>query len=295
MLDPRRLRLLRDLSRLGTIAAVAELRGYTASAVSQQLSTLEREAGAPLLERTGRRVRLTASGEALAAASDDVLEALERAEAAVAATRAAPTGRLRIGAFPTAVRTLLPAALVRLGERHPGLELHVVELDPAHVAAALREDRVDVGLVQDYDVVPGTAAPGVASVPLCVERVHLASHGPEARGVDDVRDEPWILAGPGTLCRAVAEHLCRAAGYAPRERHVVDDFTTVLALVAAGQGVAIVPELAAASVPAGVRLDPVATTRRTRVAHRAGAGRRPDVRAFTEALRESAAAALGGA
>ncbi|MFC8731467.1 LysR family transcriptional regulator [Luteimicrobium sp. NPDC057192] len=294
MLDPRRLRLLRDLARLGTIAAVAGLRGYTASAVSQQLSALEREAGAPLLERTGRRVRLTAAGEALAASSDDVLEALERAEAAVAATRDAATGRLRIGAFPTAVRTLLPDALVRLGERHPGLELHVVELDPADVPAALREDRVDVGLVQDYDVAPGRGVPGVASVPLCVERVYLASHGP-GRGVDDVRDQPWILAGPGTLCRAVAEHLCAAAGYEPRERHVVDDFTTVLALVAAGQGVAIVPQLAATSVPAGVRLDPVGTTRRTRVAHRAGADRRPEVRAFTRALRESAVATLGAA
>ncbi|MGC5168512.1 LysR family transcriptional regulator [Luteimicrobium sp. DT211] len=294
MLDPRRLRLLQDLARHGTIAAVAGFRGYTASAVSQQLSALEREAGAPLLERTGRGVRLTATGRALAAASDDVLEALERAEAAVAAGRDDPVGRLRIGAFPTAVRTLLPAALVALGERHAALELHVVELDPADVPSALRDHRIDVGLVQDYDVVPRTTSPGVASVPLCVEQVHLAIRGPGgARTVADARDEPWILAGPGTLCRAAAEHLCREAGYEPAERHVVDDFTTVLALVAAGQGVAIVPQLAAAAVPGVVRLHPVGTTRRTRVAHRAGADRRPEIRAFTGALRDASAAALG--
>jgi len=288
MLDPRRLRLLRDLARLGTIAAVARLHGYTPSAVSQQLSALEREARAPLLERTGHRVRLTAAGEALSGASEDVLDALERAEAAVAATRGTPSGRLRIGAFPTAVRTLFPAALVELGRRHPALELQVVELDPADVPGALSDDRVDVGLVQDYDVVPRTTSPGVASTPLCDETVHLASPAHGTRSVADVRDEPWILAGSGTLCRAVAEHLCRTAGYEPRERHVVDDFTTALALVAAGQGVAIVPQLATAAVPDGVRLDPVATRRRTRVAHRAGAGRRPEVRAFTRAVRDVA-------
>ncbi|WP_284294792.1 LysR family transcriptional regulator [Luteimicrobium album] len=285
MLDPRRLRLLDDLSRLGTIAAVAQLRGYTASAVSQQLATLEREAGIPLLERTGRRVRLTDAGAALAAATDDVLLALEQAEASVLAARGTAVGTVRIGAFPTAVRTLLPTALARLAERHPGLRLHVVELDPADVPAALRDDRVDIGLVQDYDVVPRAAARGIQSAPLLEEAVHLATRGRAARTVADVRDEPWILAGPGTLCRAAAVHLCRAAGYEPVTRHVVDDFATVLALVAAGQGVAIVPQLAAVDVPPPVRLDPVGTTRRTRVAHRAGAGRRPEIRAFVDVLR----------
>ncbi|GAA4841180.1 hypothetical protein GCM10023221_18810 [Luteimicrobium xylanilyticum] len=154
---------------------------------------------------------------------------------------------------------------------------------------ALRDDRVDVGLVQDYDVVPRAVSQGIQSVPLLEEAVHLASCGRAPRTVADVRDEPWILAGPGTLCRAAAEHLCRAAGYEPVARHVVDDFGTVLALVASGQGVAIVPQLGALDVPSQVRLDPVGTTRRTRVAHRAGAGRRPEVRAFTDVARAVAA------
>jgi DNA-binding transcriptional LysR family regulator len=138
MLDVRRLRLLCDLSRLGTIAAVARAHTYTPSAVSQQLSALEREAGVALLERSGRRVALTAAGRLLAGHAETVLAALEQATAALAAAAAGLSGPLRIGAFPTAVRTLLPAALVALGARHPGLELMVTELDPVAVPAALR-------------------------------------------------------------------------------------------------------------------------------------------------------------
>src|SRR3954463_4464863 len=110
MLDARRLRLLRDLARLGTIAAVAQAHTYTPSAVSQQLSTLEREAGVALLRRSGRRVVLTPAGSVLARESQTVLAALEQAQAAVRAAGSALAGPLRIGAFPTAVRTLLPSA-----------------------------------------------------------------------------------------------------------------------------------------------------------------------------------------
>src|SRR5579859_5510871 len=115
MIDVWRLQLLCDLSRLGTIAAVAGLHRYTPSAVSQQLSALERGAGAVLLERRGRRVALTDAGRLLVEHGDRVLASLERAEAALAALGSGLTGPLRIGAFPTAVRTLLSAALVALG------------------------------------------------------------------------------------------------------------------------------------------------------------------------------------
>src|SRR5262245_18179036 len=122
MLDVRRLRLLRDLAQHGTIAAVAAAHSYTPSAVSQQLAALEREAGVPLLTRTGRSVTLTPAGATLAAHAEEVLAALERAAAALAATRAGLSGPLRIGAFPTAMRTLLPPALVALADAHPALE-----------------------------------------------------------------------------------------------------------------------------------------------------------------------------
>jgi DNA-binding transcriptional LysR family regulator len=290
MLDVRRLRLLCDLSRLGTIAAVARAHTYTPSAVSQQLAVLEREAGVPLLERSGRRVVLTAAGRLLAGHAETVLAALEQTTAALAAVSAGLSGPLRIGAFPTAVRTLLPAALVTLGAQHPGLELMVTELDPVAVPAALHERRLDVGLVHDYDVVPVRPDPALDAVPLLDETVYLAVPTGGPASVRDAAAAAWIMAGPGTLCRTVILHVCRTAGFAPRERHVADDFATVLALVAAGQGVSLVPELAAARPPAGVRLIPLATRRRTRIAYRRGAATHPGVAAFVSAVRASTSA-----
>ena len=289
MLDVRRLRLLCDLSRLGTIAAVAQAHTYTPSAVSQQLSILEREAGVPLLERTGRRVTLTAAGWTAVQHAETVLAALEQTTAALAAAATGLTGPLRIGAFPTAVRTLLPGALVALGERHPGLELMVTELDPVEVPAALRERRLDVGLLNDYDIVPVTPDPGVDSVSLLDETVFAAvpSSMRKTKGSDplrDVREAAWILASPGTLCHTATLQVCRAAGFTPRARHHADDFATVLALVAAGLGVSLVPQLAAAQPPVGVRLIPLPTRRRTRIAYRKGAATHPAIAAFAAAI-----------
>ena len=301
MLDVRRMRLLRDLAHLGTIAAVAEAHSYTPSAVSQQLAVLEREAGVPLLERAGRRVTLTSAGRVLVGHAEAILADLERAAAALTAARTGLSGPLRIGAFPTAVRTLLPAALVALGREHPGLELMVSEMDPALVPDAVRDRRLDVGLLHDYDVVPAEPDPTLDTVPLLDETVHLAVPATgggvgDAGGRDPVRaarDAAWIVGTPGTLCHTVALQLCRTAGFTPRVRHHADDFATVLALVAAGQGVAIVPELAAAQPPAGVRLVPLATRRRTRIGYRRGAAAHPAVAAAVAAIRESATAHLG--
>src|SRR5215472_15707716 len=107
MLDVRKLHLLRELARRETIAAVAGALCYTPSAVSQQLAALEREAGVPLLRRAGRRVTLTPAGAALAERTEAILALLEQATAALAEGRSGLAGPLRIGAFPTAVRTIL--------------------------------------------------------------------------------------------------------------------------------------------------------------------------------------------
>ncbi|MGC4938937.1 LysR family transcriptional regulator [Kribbella sp. DT2] len=285
MLDVRRLRLLRDLAQLGTITAVAHAHTYTPSAVSQQLSALEREAGTRLLERTGRRVTLTAAGSRLAEHAEKILAALEEAQADLAS--ADLTGPLRIGAFPTAVRALLPSTLVRLAREHPRLELTVTELDPAAAPRELRERRLDVALVNDYDVMPAVEAG--ETQPLLDETVFLAVHGAE-RSVADAEKAPWIAGTPGTACHAVTLHVCRSAGYTPRIRHTADDFDAVLALVAAGQGVSLVPQLAAGSPPEGVTLVPLAIRRRTSVAYRGGAAGHPAIAAFVDAVRDAAAA-----
>ncbi|MDX3536913.1 LysR substrate-binding domain-containing protein [Streptomyces sp. MB09-01] len=305
MLDVRRLRLLRELARRGTIAAVAEALAFSPSAVSQQLSVLEREAGLPLLERTGRRVRLTPAGENLVRHADAVLERLEEADADLARARGGLAGALRIGAFPTATRAIVPAALADLARRHPALEPMVSETDPAAVADALRAGDLDVALVHEYDFVPAPQEPGLATEPLFAEAMYLAAPAGETAGPSEGHDQgaalrtharaPWITATPGTLCHAMTVRACQAAGFTPRVRHQVDEFATVLALVAAGQGVALVPQLGVTG-PAdpAVRLTRLPVRRRTGLAFRSGAGAHPAVAAFGAALRAAVPPDLDG-
>lgn len=330
MLDVRRLRLLRELARRGTIAAVAEALSFSPSAVSQQLGVLEREAGLPLLERTGRRVRLTAAGQNLVRHAEAVLERLEQADADLAEARGGLAGALRIGAFPTATRAIVPAALVALARRHPGLEPMVCETDPAAVAHALRAGDLDVALVHSYDFVPAEREPGLTTEPLYGEAMYLAEPAggtPEAPGAPGAAGtpgpeagrppagdlpqpppgpdqdavlraharSPWITATPGTLCHTMTTRACQAAGFTPRVRHQVDEFATVLALVAAGQGVAVVPQLGVAG-PAdpAVRLTRLVMQRRTGLAFRSGAGTHPAVAAFGAALRAAVPPDLAG-
>ncbi|MFB6617366.1 LysR substrate-binding domain-containing protein [Streptomyces sp. NPDC056367] len=370
MLDVRRLRLLRELARRGTIAAVAEALAFSPSAVSQQLGVLEREAGLPLLERTGRRVRLTPAGQHLVEHAEAVLERLEQAEADLAEARGGLSGVLRIGAFPTATRAIVPAALTALARRHPGLEPMVSETDPAAVAHALRAGDLDVALVHEYDFVPAAHEPGLATEPLYGETMYLATPSPapspspfpapapgsapapapglspasasglapapatapglspapgqalapgsapapglapasvvpvSAAGgpaaVQDAvlrahADAPWITATPGTLCHAMTLRACQAAGFTPRVRHQVDEFATVLALVAAGQGVAVVPQLGiTAPADPAVRLTRLLMGRRTQLAFRSGAAAHPAVAAFGAALRAAVPPELAG-
>jgi DNA-binding transcriptional LysR family regulator len=295
MMDVRRLRLLLELSRRGTITAVADAMAYTPSAVSQQLAALEREAGVPLLDHIGRRVALTPAGDVLARYAQSVLAVLEEAAAALAATRASLTGPLRIGAFPTAARGILPPVLVRLGGDHPGLELMVTELDPVAVPDALRTGAVDVALTFVYDYVPAEPDPALDTEPLLDETVYLATpDGPGRAGVpagtsiEDLQDAPWIAGSPGTLCHTMVIRACQASGFTPRIRHHADDFATVLALVAAGQGVSLVPQLGVTGTPEGVVLTPLAARRRTSIAYRNGTREHPAISAFAAAVRQEA-------
>lgn len=311
MLDVRKLRLLRELARRGTIAAVAGALRYTPSAVSQQLAALEKEAGVALLERSGRGVVLTPAGVLLVEHTEAVLATLERADAAMAGARSGVTGRVRLGAFPSAVRTLLTPALVALGRDHPSLELLVNEVDPAAAGDALRAGDLDVALVQEYDFVPAEPDLAVDTEPLLDETIHLAvrrrlrlppgTAGPispispagatlsvASDRIASHRRDFWILGSPGTLCHAMGVRACQAAGFTPRVRHHVDDFATALALVAAGQGVALIPDLAVAGAPTIVALTPLEIRRRTRIAYRRGAGGHPAIAACVAAIRTAA-------
>ncbi|MET9555386.1 LysR family transcriptional regulator [Streptomyces sp. NPDC006645] len=314
MLNLHQLRLLRELAHRGTIAAVADALSYSPSAVSQQLSLLERTAGVPLLERSGRRVALTPAGANLVRHAEVILERLETARTELAEGREV-AGPLRLGIYPSAARALASGLLVSLRRSYPRLEPWVWEVDPADAPDALRAGRLDLALthyyVSDSDSAEGNGEgegeargdgeagdrpfpvePGIQSRPVFTERMHLATPADSAPEPDDDpvrrwRDAPWILPTPGTLCHTSVTRLCEASGFHVDSWHRVDDYDTALGLVAAGAGVAVVPDLSARNPPPGTVLTPLSLRRRSEVAFRGGSAAHPTVGAFIAALRES--------
>jgi DNA-binding transcriptional LysR family regulator len=293
MLDVRRLRVLRELAARGTIAATADALGYTAPAVSQQLAALEREAGVALLDRNGRRRRLTPAGEELVARTEGILRQLEAAEAAIERTASHVAGVLRCAAFASAHRVLLPRALATLAARHPDLRVTTQELEPEESLPALKLGELDVALGQEYAFAPRPPDPAFERTELLEDRVSVAlpaahrlaaDHGP--LDVAALEHEPWVAGSEGSMCHVVVIHSARRAGFEPRLAHVTNDFAVAYALVAAGVGVALVPQLAGPP-PAGVMLRPVAggLTRRVYAAVRAGSADRPAIAAMLSALK----------
>src|ERR687891_2319708 len=171
LLDLRKLRLLRELADRGTIAAVAEALAYTPSAVSQQLSALEREAGVPLLEKAGRRLRLTDAGVALAEHATALLARAEQAEAELERVQGEVRGTVRIAAFQTAALAFLPDLLRRVADRHPGLRIEYVEDDAEHALPALALGEVDLVVAEEYEHAPRPHHPGLVREPLREDRI----------------------------------------------------------------------------------------------------------------------------
>ncbi len=172
-MDPRRLELLLELSRLGSMRAVAEAMHVTTSTVSQQIAALAREAGTPLTEPQGRRVRLTPAGRRLAGHAVSILAAIDAARADLGPA-APPAGTLRVAAFATAVRrVLLPVAGI-LAARYPAVRLHIHEHEPAEALGLLAGDDVDLALTYDYNLALAGFGPGLAVRPLGATRWSLA-------------------------------------------------------------------------------------------------------------------------
>src|SRR5262245_64113062 len=111
MLDVRRLKVLREVAVRGSFSAAADALAFTQPAVSRQIATLEAEAGAQLVERGARGIRLTAAGELLVAHAEVILDRLALAEHELEALAGLKGGSLRVGAFPSANATLIPLAL----------------------------------------------------------------------------------------------------------------------------------------------------------------------------------------
>jgi DNA-binding transcriptional LysR family regulator len=300
MLDVNRLRMLVELSRRGTLSAVADALSYSKATVSQQLSALEREVGAPLLRRVGRGVQFTPQGNVLVAEAIGILDQLEHAQVAVAESLTEVTGTVRIAVFQTAAHALLPPALLALQAQHPALRVDVTESDPETSLVGVASRDFDLMLAEQY---PGRTRPINADLDRVV-LTHVAialARQPGAHQMADAaaalwatRDDPWVLEPAGTASRAWAEQLCRTAGFEPDVHFEVADLTTHVRLIRAGLAVGLLPELVWAGDAPTVDLAPLPGAPRREIfssARRVSAAA-PSIRAVRRALADAASVIL---
>ncbi|GAA4373346.1 LysR family transcriptional regulator [Actinomadura verrucosospora] len=290
-LNVERLRALHAVAVHGSIAAAAAAMHVTPSGVSQQLSKLERETGHTLLEPRGRGVRLTRAGHVLAGHAERVMAQLAAAAAELDGLREAAVGPLRLGAFVTAARSVLPAALTALRERHPDLVPTLLEANTDEILPALTRGDVDVAVVESWDTLVTPFPASVAHVLLSSDVIDLAlpAGHPLARrravALSELRGMRWASWTAGGSCDQQLVQTLREHNVEPDIACNVADYPTQLAFVAADLAAALIPRLGRDPIPRGVRV--VATRpavhRKIYAAWRAGADR-PAVRACVEAL-----------
>jgi DNA-binding transcriptional LysR family regulator len=249
MLNVGRLRVLVEVAQRGSFSAAAEELSYTQSAVSQQIATLEAEVGMTLLERHARGVRLTPAGEVLYEHAEGVLARLEAAEAELAAIAGLRAGRLRMASFPTAGATLMPLAIATFRSGHPDVELTLAEGEPEQIAPRLLAGELDLALLFEF-AEPLAGMEGLSRVELLADPMYLAlpQWHPLAKKSDlrleDLSGEAWVQTSRESPCARHVVRCCHVAGFEPNVAFESDDYQTVQGLVAAGVGVALIPELA---------------------------------------------------
>jgi DNA-binding transcriptional LysR family regulator len=255
MLDVRRLRVLKEVAAKGSFSAAAESLAYTQSAVSQQIAALEREAGAKLVERNARGVRLTDAGRILAGHADAIFARLADAEAELEALSGLRAGRLRLMAFASAGATLMPSAIARFRDRYPGVEVTLEPGEDDVAKEAIKAGDVDIAM----EITTTWGKPGGDGF----ERTHLlddpmylvlpAGH-PQAAArrvqLADLADEAWILGSVSATCpdSQILQRACNGAGFEPRIAFNSDDYNAIQGFIAAGVGVSLVPDLALITV-----------------------------------------------
>jgi len=263
MLDVRRMRVLREVALRGSFSAAAEALSFTQSAVSQQIAALEREAGAVLVERSARGVRLTEAGEAVVRHADGILGRLAEAEAELEAIAGLRGGRLRMAAFESAAATIMPVAIAQFAESHPSVELSMTLVEPEPAVAALRAGDIDLAITFGSGKPEDRAGDSVVHhhlledpMYLVLPRQHPLAH---KRGVRlaDLANEPWIGGAPDCECNRMISQACMRFGFDPRIAFETDDYAAVQGFVAAGVGVSLIAELGLRTVRDDIVIRPL--------------------------------------
>jgi DNA-binding transcriptional LysR family regulator len=305
MLDLHRLRLLYELHQRGTVAAVAEALHFTPSAVSQQLASLQREAGVPLLERAGRGLRLTDAALVLVGHAEVLLRQAALAEADLAAAAGTVAGRGRIAGFQSVALHLALPAIQQLREEAPQLRCELIEAEPEQSLPALAAGDVDLVIADEWQHQPWSLPAGVERHEMFDEPVHLvlpanhpmASRHPDAVPLAALRGEPWTTGHPSMGWEEIVQRTCRSlGGFNPDIRFRTNDATVSLAIVAHGLAVTMLPNLPLVGrSPALVRRNIAeGSVRRTIfAATRTTDAARPSTQALLAAIRHAAASLPG--
>ena len=300
MFELRHLRVFREVARLGSLSAAAESLAYTQPAVSQQMAALERRAGMPLLDRTTRGVRLTGAGEALLRHAEAILAEQTLAERELEAIAGLRGGRVRMASFPTAGAALVPATVSLFSARYPDVALSVLEAEPEESVPMLRSGELEVAIVASVPELPegfGALYEGI-DLHYLFDEPRYALLPPDHRLASRKRLRLQDLAGevrielsrsPTRQGRIYLEPGPEPAAEEPRIAFRSDDFNIVQGMVAAGAGVAVIPELALTNLRADItihNLGSSAPTRTIAAATLAGVHRSPATIALLELLTE---------
>jgi DNA-binding transcriptional LysR family regulator len=257
MINVGRLRVLSEVAQRGSFSAAAEALSYTQSAVSQQIAALEAQTGVTLLERLPRGVRLTGAGRTLVEHAEGILARLEAAEAELSAIAGLRGGELRMASFPTAGATLMPVAIAAFRSSYPEVALTLAEGEPLQIAPRLHAGEFDLALLFEFndpedhfrDGAGGESLKRVELLddPLCLAlpRDHPLADRRRLR-LEDLHEQAWVQTSQESPCARHVVRCCHAAGFEPKVSFESDDYQTVQGLVAAGVGVALIPELALA-------------------------------------------------
>ncbi|WP_336158778.1 LysR family transcriptional regulator [Amycolatopsis sp. VC5-11] len=295
-LSLHRLRMLRELHRRGTVTAAAAALHYTASAVSQQLAQLERDVGAKLFERLGRRVQLTELGILLTEHAEEILGSVERATLALEEAQGSMSARLTAGVWASVASGLLPTALTALAADYPGIQVRTKELAPEATADAVRDGSLDLSFVIDYSDAPMEWSDGLERAVVAVERLHAAVPAGALQSatvpLDALAEHPWILASPKSHFGRAIRIACQRHGFQPKINHEVEEQSTAMAMVGAGLGVTLVSDLGLRLLrPPGIDVVALAPPllRTVSIAYRRTEIRRPALHLVVAAVQEAAA------